>query len=247
MAAAPVASQPLFHAAQLSLTATGAAPQCGKQLLIVPKEWSGQMSRSAFHLRQVSVMFALRKWPCCSDPRVRLGEQSGHTSSISGDHRGCCAAWSREPSGWMDWNSSGYGCGGGAEGWQQLLCADITYPSESPPNPPTHRHCCLWITVSKSLTNQFWVDLWDHHPFIALLVAWALTCGPPSSLLPSVSLFVPCDLPKTCDQAAAEWNAQNTHRTEKSGRKETTHFHFFGDLNQKLVMSFLPRSLRTVY
>lgn len=116
MAAALAASQPLFHAVRLSLTTTGASPQRGKQLLIVPKEWSEQTSRSAFYLRQVSVMFVLHKRPCCSDPRVWLGERSDHTSSISGDHRGRCAAWSREPSGWMDWNSSGCGCGGGAEG-----------------------------------------------------------------------------------------------------------------------------------
>lgn len=154
MAVALVASQPLFNAAQLSLTATGDAPQRGKQLLIVPKEWSTQTRRSAFHLRQVSVMFASHKRPCCSDPWVRLGEQSGHTSSISGDHRGCCAAWSWEPSGWMDWNSSGCGCGGGAEGWQQLLCADIAYPSQPPTNPHIVTAACESPSPKVSQTSS---------------------------------------------------------------------------------------------
>lgn len=184
MAAALEASQPLFHAAQLSLTATGAAPRRGKQALIVPKEWSEQTSRSAFHLRQVSVMFALHKRPCSSDPRVRRGEQSGHTSSISGDHRGCCAAWSREPSGWMDWNSSGCGCSGSAEGWQQLLCADV----KPPPNPPIVTAACESPSpnLSQTSSGQIYGTTTLLSPF-SLPELWH--AGPPLHFFP-VSPFL---------------------------------------------------------
>lgn len=53
------------------------------------------MSRSSFHLRQVSVKFRLHKWPRRYD-RGFTAQHSGHTSSISGDHRaalpgGVCA------------------------------------------------------------------------------------------------------------------------------------------------------------
>lgn len=208
-----MASLPLFHAVQLSLTTTGAAPQRGKQLLIAPKERSEQTSCSAFHLCQVSVMFALHKRPRCSEPRDGAGVQSGHTSSISGDHRDDFAASSRQPSGWMVWSSSDCGCGGCAEGWQQLLCADINHPHSTPR--PTRRHCCLWITVSKSLTNQFWEDLWGPPPFYRPFRCLSSnTQAPPLHFFLVSPFFVPCDLSKTCDQAAAEWNAQNTHRDE---------------------------------
>lgn len=241
-----MASQPLFHAVQLSLTATGAAPLRGKQLLIVPKEQSEQTSRSAFHLCQVSVMFALHKRPCCSDPRVVLGVQSGHTSSISGDHRGGYAAWSREPSGWMDWNSSGCGCRGGDEGWQQLLCAGINHPFQSRPPPrPTHSHCCLWITVSKSLTNQFCVDLWDHHPFIAHFVAWALTRRPPSSLPPTVYFFVPCDLFE--DLWSGSSGVECTKHTQDwIAAEKNNPLPLLWWFESKTSQEFFPRSLRTV-
>lgn len=44
------------------------------------------MSRSSFHLRQVSVKFRLHKWPRRFD-RGFTTPHSSHTSSISGDHR----------------------------------------------------------------------------------------------------------------------------------------------------------------
>lgn len=219
MAAALEASQPLFHAAQLSLTATGAAPRRGKQALIVPKEWSEQTSRSAFHLRQVSVMFALHKRPCSSDPRVRRGEQSGHTSSISGDHRGCCAAWSREPSGWTDWNSSGCGCSGSAEGWQQLLCADV--------KPPTHPSSLLPVNHRLQIS---------HKPVLGRFM------GPPPFYRPSRCLSsdmrAPLFTSSQCLPFCALWPSEDLwsgssgvecakHTRLNSGREETTDFHFF--------------------
>lgn len=144
----------VFHGCRCCTSTRKAVANCAERV----ERANGPLS---FHLRQVSVMFALHKRPCCSDPRVRLGERSGHTSSISGDHRRCCAAWSREPSGWvggwMDWNSSGCGCGGGAEGWQQLLCADITYssqPPHNPPNPPIVTAACESPSPKVSQTSS---------------------------------------------------------------------------------------------